>query len=225
MKKKIYAVKSGRKTGIYNEWQKCLEQTDKYPNVKFQGFEYSSELEEEPENLPGSLRYAIKEAKEFLGDLVYLGKSADCLEDVNWVEDGFLPFGNESEAEGPEFFPDKSEEDEEDIEEIDEEPDEWSIDNSNTLDAPKKSWEIEYYWKTAEEMKKCVELIKYGYSDTERRNAALNLKRYLESCLDDMNLNDLTAIYRGLRENNVIGYNPRAVAQFVTRLANRYPKP
>ena len=66
MKKKIYAVKSGRKTGIFNEWQKCLEQIHKYPNEKFQGFEYCSELEEEPENVPGSLRYAIKEAKEFL---------------------------------------------------------------------------------------------------------------------------------------------------------------
>ncbi len=221
MKKKIYAVKSGRKTGIFKEWQKCLEQTNKYPNVKFQGFEYRSELEGEPENVPGSLRYAIKEAKEFLGDLVYLGESADCLEDVNWAEDGFLPFGNKPEAERPEFFSDESGEDEEDM---DQEPDEWLIDSGNTPDAPAESWETEY-WKIAEDMKKCVELIKHGRSVTEKKIAASNLRRHLERCLDDMNLSDLTAIYKGLREDNVIGYNPPAVARFVTRMANRYPKP
>lgn len=223
MKKKIYAVKSGRKTGIFNEWQKCLEQIHKYPNEKFQGFEYCSELEEEPENVPGSLRYAIKEAKEFLGDLVYLGESADCLKDVSWVEDGFLPFGNEPEAERPEVFSDKSEEDEEDIEDVDEEPDEWLIDNDNTFDAL-ESWEIEY-WKIAEDMKKCIMRIKYGRSATEKKIAASNLKRHLERCLDDMNLNDLTAIYKDLREDNAIGYKLSAMSQFVTRLGNRYPKP
>lgn len=93
-KKKIYAVKSGRKTGIFNEYSKCSEQIDKYPNAKFHGFEYRSELGDESEDVSGSLRYAIKEAEKFLGDLVYLGESADYLKDVSWVEDGFLPFGN-----------------------------------------------------------------------------------------------------------------------------------
>ena len=76
-----------------------------------------------------------------------------------------------------------------------------------------------------EDMKKCVLLIKHGRSITEKRIAASNLKRHLERCLEDMNLSDLTAIYKGLKEDNDIGYNPPAVAQFVTRLANRYPKP
>lgn len=224
MKKMIYAVKSGRKTGIFHEWQKCREQVNKYPKGEFLGFEYRSDLEDEPEDVPGSLRYAIKEAKEFLGDLAYLGESADCLEDVSWVEDGFLPFGNEPEAERTEVFSEKSEEDEEDIEDLDEEPDEWFIDNRNTLDALAESWEIEY-WKIAEDMKKCVELIRRGRSDTEKKTAASNLKRHLERCLDDRNLSDLTAIYKGLKENNVIGYNPPAVAKFVGRMASRYPKP
>ena len=101
MKKMIYAVQRGKKTGIFNEWLKCSQQTNKYPNSKFRRFEYRSELEEEPEDVPQSLRYAIKEAEEYLGDLVYLGECADYLEDVSWVQDGFLPFGDESEAENP----------------------------------------------------------------------------------------------------------------------------
>lgn len=230
MKKKIYAVKNGRKTGIFKEWSKCSEQTNKYPNSKFRHFEYRSEFEEEPEDVPGSLRYAIKEAEEYLGDLVYLGENADCLEDASWVEDGFLSFGNEPESESPKFFTDKSEESEEDAEDIDEEPDEWLINNKNTPDALGESWEIvayrkTKYWKIAEDMKKCIELIKHGHSDTEKRTAASDLKRYLERCLADVNLSDLTAIYKDLKAKNVIGYNPSAVAKFVTRLANRYPKP
>lgn len=100
------------------------------------------------------------------------------------------------------IFSDKCEEDEKDIEDFDEEPDEWLIDNRNALDEQMKSWEIEY-WKIAEDMKKYVELIRYGRSAAEKKAAASNLKRQLEICLDDMNLMDLTAIYRGLKENNV----------------------
>lgn len=225
MKKKIYAVQSGRKTGIFSEWEKCSEQTNRYPKANFQGFEYLSDLEDEPEDVPGSLRYAITKAEEFLGDLVYLGENANYLEDMSWVEEGFLPFGNEAKAESSEVFFDKNEEDEEDIEDIDEKPDEWLIDNRNTLDASMESWEIAY-WKIAEDMKKCVEIISSrGRSDREKKIAASDLKRHLERCLNDMNLRDLTAIYKGKKENNAIGYNPPAVAQFVTRLANRYPKP
>lgn len=74
-----------------------------------------------------------------MGDLVYLGESADYLDDVSWEEEGFLPFGNESRAEKPEFSSDRREDDEEDINE---------------------SWEVEIkYWKITEAMKKCIELI------------------------------------------------------------------
>lgn len=48
---------------------------------------------------------------------MYLGESADYLDDVSWEEEGFLPFGNESRAEKPEFSSDKREDDEEDINE------------------------------------------------------------------------------------------------------------
>ena len=76
------------------------------------------------------------------------------------------------------------------------------------------------YWKIAEDMKKCVKLIKYG-SVTEKI-AASDLKRHLERCLADMELRDLTVIYKGLKKNNAIGYDTAAVTQFVQRMANRY---
>lgn len=219
MKKMIYAVKSGRKTGIFNEWLKCSEQTNKYSNSKFCRFEYRSELEEESEDVPGSLRYAIKEAEEYLGDLVYLGESADYLEDVSWEKDGFLPFGDASEAENPELFSDKGEKEEEEIEDVDEEFDKW-------IDAiRKKDTGPTEYWAIAEDMKKCIHTIRSKQSDSVRKAAATNLKRHLDRCLPDGNLSELTSIYKDLKEENAIGYNPPAVINFVNKLANRYPKP
>lgn len=175
MKKMIYAVKRGRKTGIFHEWMKCFEQTNKYPNSKFRRFEYRSELEEAGEDVPGSLRYAIKEAREYLGNLVYLGESADYLEDVNWEEDGFLPFGDESEAENPELFSDRREQEEEDTGTADKEYGKWLADNSNTLDVPLG------YWKRAEDMETCICIIKDPeQSSIARKTAADNLNRELK---------------------------------------------
>ena len=220
MKKMIYAVKSGRKTGIFHEWLKCSEQTNKYPNSKFRRFEYQSELEEEAEDVPGSLRYAIREAEEYLGDLVYLGESADYLEEASWEEDGFLPFGNASEAENPEFFSYKREPEEEDMDDLDEEYGKWLADNRNTRDVPAG------YWKTAEDMKRWIYIIRdLEQSDNARSRAAAKLKRQLKRCLLDVKLSELTALYKDKEQENVIGYDPHAVADFVNRLSNRYPKP
>ena len=219
MKKMIYAVKSGRKTGIFNEWLKCFEQTNKYSNSKFRRFEYRSELEKEAEDVPGSLRYAIKEAEEYLGDLVYLGESANYLEDGSWEEDGFLPFGDESEAENPDLFSEKGEEKEEDIEDIDEEFGKW-------IDADReKNTGLTEYWAIAEDMKKCIHTIRSKQNDSARSAAAARLKRQLDKCLSDVNLSELTVVYKDMKEENAIGYNPSAAASFVNRLANRYPKP
>lgn len=216
MKKMIYAVKSGRKTGIFNEWRKCSEQTNRYSNAKYRRFEYRSELEEAAEDVPGSLRYAIKEAEEYLGDLVYLGESADCLEDASWEEDGFLPFGDETGAEGPEPFSDKGEQEEEDDEE--------KFDKWKSAGREKNAGPTEY-WAIAEDMKQCIYTIKSKQSDSDRAAAAARLKRHLERCASDGNLSELTAGYRDLKAENAIGYHPHAAADFVSRLANRYPKP
>ena len=217
MKKMIYAVKNGRKTGIFNAWLKCSEQTNRYPNSKFRRFEYRSELENEAEDVPGSLRYAIKEAEEYLGELVYLGGSADYLEDVSWEKDGFLPFGHESEAESPELSSAGMEPEEEDFEE---EFDKW-------VDAKReKNANGTEYWVIAEDMKKCIFTIRdRKQTDSARATAAASLKKHLEECLLDAGLSELTAIYKDKKEENVIGYNPPAAARFVTQLLNRYPKP
>jgi hypothetical protein len=57
-KSKFYAVKRGRKRGIYESWDECKEQTDGYPNVSYKGFETREEAEswlgaeEVPEHSP-----------------------------------------------------------------------------------------------------------------------------------------------------------------------------
>lgn len=215
MKKMIYVVKSGRKTGIFNEWLKCSEQTNKYPNAKFRRFEYRGELEEELEDVPGSLRHTIKEAEEFLGDLVYLGESADYLEDRSWVEEGYLPFGYKSETDNSELFSHQTEGEEEDI---DEEYGKWIADNRNP-DVPLG------YWKTAEEMVECINIIRESNQDDIKKAAANNLNRHLKRCLLNVNLSKLTAIYKDKEEKNAIGYNPPAVADFVRQMRYTYPKP
>jgi hypothetical protein len=254
--KRIFAVKRGRKTGIFNKRVKCRKQIVGYPNPEYLPFKYLSELEAEPEDVPGSLRYAMKKAKEFLGDLIYLGVSVDYLEDAIWKGYGFLPFGEDfSDSEQiMENLEDIEEECDEwladninthdvslgswddninthkvsmrawDVE--NEEYDEWLTDNINTHDVSMKSWDVEIqYWKIAAAMKKCVERIRHGRSDTEKKEAADSLKAYLERCVMDENLKDITKIYRDKKEKNAIGYDPPAVAQFVGALANRYPKP
>ncbi len=217
MKKMIYAVKRGRKTGIFNEWLKCSEQTNKYPNSKFRRFEYRSELENEAEDVPGSLRYAIKEAEEYLGDLVYLGERADCLEDASWKEDGFLPFGDESEADNPESFSDMREQEEE--EDNEEEYGKWLAGNRNALAVPVG------YWKTAEDMSRYVSIIKESESENARTSAAEKLRKELKICLSDVNLSRLTAVYRDKEAKNALGYDAPAVSAFVAQMLRAYPKP
>ena len=139
-----------------------------------------------------------------------------------------------------------SNDDEEDIEDTGKVPDGWLAKTDKIIahDALMESWEMEDremeewdmeswdtkawdmgYWKIAADMKKCVEIIRRGRSMTEKKTAADKLKRHLERCLDDVNLSDLTVIYKGKRKNNAIGFDPPAVAQFVGRMVNRYPKP
>ena len=273
MRKRIYAVKRGKRTGIFNKWVTCCKQIVGYPNSEYRPFKYRSELEAEAENVPGSLRYAMKKAVEFLGNLIYLGVSVDYLEDATWKRYGFLPFGKD--------FSDSEQimENLEDLEDIkeecdkwladninthdmslgawddninthkmsmgswddninthkmsmrswdaeNEEYDEWLTDNINTHDVLMKSWDMKIqYWKIASAMKKCMEHIRFGRSDTEKKEAADSLKVYLERCVMDENLKDIAKIYRDKKKKNAIGYDPPAVVRFVGALANRYPKP
>lgn len=66
----------------------------------------------------------------------------------------------------------------------------------HTHDVSLKFWDAEIsYWKIAYAMKKCVEDIRFGRSDTEKKEAADSLKAYLERCVMDDNLKGLARIY------------------------------
>ncbi|MBR1599490.1 MAG: viroplasmin family protein [Lachnospiraceae bacterium] len=100
MKKKIYAVKKGEKTGIYNDWKKCEKQIKGFPGALYSSFEYMTELEDEDENKEDSLRHAFMLAEEYMNDdsigglkLVYQGKDKEYIQEDSWKKKGFLPFG------------------------------------------------------------------------------------------------------------------------------------
>lgn len=102
MKKKIYVVKIGRETGIYDEYKKCEAQVKGFRGAVFRGIDYRTEFEKEDENKEGSLRHAFMRAVEFMSDvrigelkLVYQGENQDYMEEESWKKEGFLPFGEE----------------------------------------------------------------------------------------------------------------------------------
>lgn len=66
MKKKIYAVRKGRKTGIFTEWLEAYVQIRGFSNAEFRGFSYLDTLDEKDENLKGSLAYATAQAEAYL---------------------------------------------------------------------------------------------------------------------------------------------------------------
>ena len=43
--KKIYAVRKGRKTGLFSTWAECQEQVSGYPGARFKGFTSREEAE------------------------------------------------------------------------------------------------------------------------------------------------------------------------------------
>lgn len=97
---------------------------------------------------------------------MYLGESDDYLADGRWEEEGFLPFGDESEAENPEPFSDKGEQEEEDTGDPDEEFDKWTAANREKSTGPTE------YWAIAEDMKKSIDIIRSKQADSVRKAAA-----------------------------------------------------
>lgn len=103
MKKKIYVVKRGRKTGIFDDWKKkCEPQIERFPGALFCGFAYMTEYEADDETKEGSLRHAFLLAEKYMGEtriggfrLVYQGRNKDYMEEDSWKKEGFLPFGEE----------------------------------------------------------------------------------------------------------------------------------
>lgn len=77
-------------------------------------------------------------------------------------------------------------------------------------------------------MKECVDTIKRKmddeHADDRKESAAVTLYNYLKYCLTIPDLDKLTSLYRDKEEDNVIGYNPPAVAYFVGSMLKQYPK-
>ena len=108
MKKLIYVVKRGKKTGIFDEWKKCYEQTNRFSGAFYRSFPYRTQLEMEDENTEGSLRHALMAAEKYMNNfeeggltLVYQGEKKDYLEEDSWKTEGFLPFGKKDPNELP----------------------------------------------------------------------------------------------------------------------------
>lgn len=102
MKKKIYVVKIGRETGIYDEYKKCEAQVKGFRGAVFRSIDYRTEFEKEDKNKEGSLRYAFMCAEAYMSDvriggfkLVYQGENQDYMEEESWKKEGFLPFVKE----------------------------------------------------------------------------------------------------------------------------------
>lgn len=84
------------------------------------------------------------------------------------------------------------------------------------------------YSDIAYAMKECVDIIRRKMDDKHandrKESFAATLYNYLKYCLTVPDLDELTALYRNKEEDNVIGYNPSAVAYFVGSMLKRYPK-
>lgn len=52
-KKKFYVVWEGHNTGIFDSWEKCLQQVKGYPNAKYKAYTSREEAEEAVSHFPG----------------------------------------------------------------------------------------------------------------------------------------------------------------------------
>ena len=89
------------------------------------------------------------------------------------------------------------------------------------------SW-AEYYGdlshhELAVDMHECIVMIRKAKGDVQL-NAASRLRGHLVYCTTLTDLDELTALYKDKEEDNVIGYNPPAVADFVGKMLDKYPK-
>lgn len=71
-KKKFYAVRVGRKAGVYNTWEECKAQVDKFPKAKFKSFstyeeaeDFCKGLESSPETKKSKPKHTTKQISLF----------------------------------------------------------------------------------------------------------------------------------------------------------------
>jgi len=68
MEKKLYVLKNGENPGIYIDWLSFFEEIDGMSDVEYKIFTYKTELDEENENVPFSMKWAFRMAKEYLAE-------------------------------------------------------------------------------------------------------------------------------------------------------------
>lgn len=101
---KIYVVKRGRETDIFDDWKRqCEPQIDRFSGALFCGIEYRTEFEDADATKKGSLRHAFALAEQYVNDpqiggfrLVYQGENKDYAQEESWKLEGYLPFGKAS---------------------------------------------------------------------------------------------------------------------------------
>ena len=86
MKKNFYAVKNGRKTGIFSTWQECREQIDGFSGAEFKGFAtyedavaYFGQTEKEDLSVCEAVAYTdgsflLAEGKYSFGVVLFVGE-------------------------------------------------------------------------------------------------------------------------------------------------------
>ena len=57
MGNKFYAVRKGKKTGIYTTWDECKEQVDGYPKAEYKGFKTKEEAENYMSHISNTIIY------------------------------------------------------------------------------------------------------------------------------------------------------------------------
>lgn len=106
MEKRIYAVKVGRKPGIYINWLDAYDQIQQYPKAVMRSFTYKEELDKDDENLEGSFAYAMKQANLYMKEEVKdeaassnssNSKPADPKKFMDIDDSDDLPFGESDE--------------------------------------------------------------------------------------------------------------------------------
>lgn len=81
------------------------------------------------------------------------------------------------------------------------------------------------YIKIRNEMDYAVRMIKSSdVTMARRRTQAINLRTCLDYCLTLKELDGLTAVYRDKAADNILGYDPKAVIEFMKLLFEKYPE-
>ncbi|MDD5791340.1 MAG: viroplasmin family protein, partial [Erysipelotrichaceae bacterium] len=86
MEKYIYAVRKGRRSGIYADWKDYYEQISELSDAESQKFMYQEELEEEDEEFPYSKAWAIRKAEQYIQQTKYVDMS-EILHQKLWIND------------------------------------------------------------------------------------------------------------------------------------------